>query len=197
MRGSYAWVAAAALAVACQPAPPAPRRAEGPTPARTLYQFKLAYNMPDAALAEEMLSRDFVRRPFPPPAGFPAGWDYDAEVAATRAMLKGAYHVVLEFVATDEAVGKPASRATTFVSLPLDTRLRVWRNPNYCFYVRGDVVYSLARARPGDRWKITGVEDCTTACERDVRPNAETELTTWSRVMTYYLRESKRTGGEP
>jgi hypothetical protein len=112
-------------------------------------------------------------------------------------MFAGAYHIVFEFIASDEAVGVPPPGALTFRSRPLDTRLRVWRDPTFCWYVRGDVVFDMRRPAPGKAWLIGGVEDRTGAGKGDVAANAETTLCSWTDVKLYYLKRASEADGKP
>jgi len=181
------WAAALALAAAaCGPAPPAPKPAE-PSPARTLYRFKLAYNTPDPKLlADSLTPAGFGVEAEEPVPGMPARWGYDEEVAASRELFARAYHVVLDFTATDAAVGKPTPGALSFSTRSMDVTLRVWRDANYCFYAQGPVTFRLTRPAPAASWRIAGWRDGTGPAHADAVANAETRLSSWTEVKLYY-----------
>lgn len=162
------------------------------TPAKTLYNLKLAYNAPDYETYEALLSPEgFSLRAEEPPPGFPAEWGWREETEATRALFAQAYHVVLEMETAPELVGVPPIAATAFTTKPVDARVRVWREPTYCFYARGKVVFGLARADASAPWVITEVVDGTGASHADVAANEQTFPCSWAAVKWYYLRRKQ------
>jgi len=177
---------------ACAPAEESPAPAPRYTPARTLYQMKWAYNAPDLSAYRELFSPDEFELTFDEtPEGFAGRWGYEEEMAATRAMFEGAYHVVLEMVTTDDAAGRPPPGATAFTTEPLDVRVRVWREPTYCYYARGGVTFALRRPSAEARWIIVGMNDKTGAAHADVAAGEQTFPCSWAEIKWYYLREAK------
>jgi hypothetical protein len=185
-------VLVAAGLCACTPAEKSPAPAPRHSPARTLYQMKWAYNAPDFNAYRELFSAGEFELTFgETPEGFTGRWGYDEEMAATRAMFEDAYHVVLEMAATDDAVGRPAPAATSFTTEPLGVRVRVWREPTYCYYARGSVTFTLRKSGAGGRWVIVGMNDKTGAAHADVAAGEQTAPCSWADIKWYYLRAAE------
>ena len=157
-----------------------------------MYQMKLAYNAPDVESYRALFARDEFELTFDEtPDGFAGRWGYDEEMAATRAMFEGAYHVVLEMATTEDAVGTPPPSATAFTTEPLDVRVRVWREPTYCYYARGRVAFALRKPGAAAPWIIVGMNDKTGAAHADVAAGEQTALCSWAEIKWYYLREAQ------
>jgi len=162
------------------------------TPAKTLYNLKLAYNAPDCRTYETLFSPErFTSSAEEPPPGFPAKWGWREEMDATRALLDDAYHVVLEMETAPGLVGMPPAAATEFTTVPLDVRVRVWREPTYCFYARGEVTFGLARSDASGPWVIVEMVDGTGASYADVVANEQTFPCSWSAIKWYYLNRKR------
>jgi len=123
--------------------------------------------------------------------GFPAKWGWREEMDATRALLDDAYHVVLEMETAPGLVGMPPAAATEFTTEPLDVRVRVWREPTYCFYARGEVTFGLARSDASGPWVIVEMVDGTGASYADVVANEQTFPCSWSAIKWYYLNRKR------
>ncbi len=157
-----------------------------------MYQMKLAYNAPDAESYRALFARDEFELTFDgTPDGYAGRWGYDEEMAATRAIFEGAYHVVLEMATTEDAVGTPPPSATAFMTEPLDVRVRVWREPTYCYYARGRVTFVLQKPGAAAPWIIVGMNDRTGAAHADVAAGEQTALCSWAEIKWYYLREAE------
>jgi hypothetical protein len=181
----------AALASCGRPETPAPARPDY-TPAKTLYTLKLAYNAPDYRTYEALFSPDgFLLEAEAPPAGMPRPWRFREEMEATRALFREAYHVVLEMDATEETVGAPPAGATELATDPVDVRVRVWREPTFCFYARGKVAFALKRLDASAPWLIVGLADGTAASRADVVANEQTLPCSWTEIKYYYLTRSR------
>jgi hypothetical protein len=153
--------------------------------------MKLAYNAPDFKSYTALLARDEFEQTFArAPEGFAGRWGYGEETAASKALFGRAYHVVLEMATTAEAVGAPPPSATTFTSRPLDVRVRVWREPTYCYYARGRVTFKLRRPDAAAPWLIAGVDDGTGPENADVAANEQTVPCSWADIKWHYLREA-------
>jgi hypothetical protein len=153
--------------------------------------MKLAYNAPDLEAYRVLFSREEFKLTFEEaPEGLEGRWGYEEEMAATRAMFEGAYHVLLEMAATEEAVGAAEPSATTCTTKPLDVRVRVWREPTYCYYARGRVTFTLARPDAGAPWVITGMRDRTGAAYADVAAGEQTAPCSWLEIKWRYLCEA-------
>lgn len=151
----------------------------------------MAYNAPDFEVYRALFSREEFELTFgEAPEGWEERWGYDEEMAATRAMFEGAYHVLLEMAATEEAVGTAGPSATAFTTKPLDVRVRVWREPTYCYYARGRVAFTLARPDAAAPWVITGMRDETAAACADVAAGEQTAPCSWLEIKWRYLREA-------
>jgi hypothetical protein len=189
---------AAAFAASCGgPAPPPPKKSV-PTPAATLYTLKLAYNAPDfEAYAALFSPGEFEARVENPPDRFPERWGYDEEMEASRALFADAFHIVFEMVTKDEAVGVPREGATSFSSLPMDVRIRVWREPTFCFYARGDVIFDFGREDADAPWLIVGLTDKTGSGSPRVLENEQTEACSWAEIKHYYLRQARKSDAKP
>ncbi len=189
------------LAVAycsCGPSEKAPPAKPAYTPAKTLYHLKLAYNAPDYEAYEALFSPGkFALQAEKPPTGLPAPWRFQEEMEATRALFKDAYHIVLEMETSEEAVGTPAAGAAEFLTKPLAVRVRVWREPTYCFYARGKVVFGLSRADASAPWVIVALVDETGASHADVVANEQTDLCSWTDIKWYYLRPTRGVNARP
>lgn len=185
-------VAAAMGCSAPVPKKPAPRY----TPAKTLYLLKLAYNTPDPSLFDGLFDDGFSYEAARPPAGMPAGWGKKEEVSAHRAIVGGAFHSLLEMDASERAVGRPDASALRYRTPPLEVKLRVWREPNYCFCSYGTVVFEFRRRDLGSEWRIIRIEDATGVDPKSFRTNAETEVTSWAEIKWYYLSR-RDVAGEP
>lgn len=182
----------AAAFCSCGPPPKAPPAKPEYTPAKTLYNLKLAYNAPDGKTYETLFSPDeFALKADTQPPGLPAPWRFREEMAATRALFRDAYHIVLEMETTEDAVGKPPAGATEFVTKPLPVRVRVWREPTYCFYAQGKVTFGLMRADASAPWVIAELIDETGASHADVVANEQTGLCSWTDIKWYYLRQGR------
>jgi len=194
----WRWLAALLFAACGRPGPPGAGKtpARVYTPAQTLYELKLAYNTPDLNLARQVFhSAEFSYTPENPPAGFPRPWRYDDEIAATAALFADAYHIVLDFDATPAAVGSPAPGATRYVTKPLEVTARVWRDPAFCFYARGFVTFTLARAHAAERWRVVGIVDRTGPASAAVKGDAETAVCSWADIKYFYLKRGRAGGG--
>jgi hypothetical protein len=157
-----------------------------------LYQMKWAYNAPDLDAYRELLSPDDFEVSFDEaPEGFAGPWGYDEEIEATRALFGEAYHVVLEMPTDGDAVGRPGPDATTFTTEPLDVRVRVWREPTFCYYARGSVAFALRRPSAEARWVIVGMKDETGAAHADVAAGEQTAPCSWAEIKWYYLRKAE------
>ena len=162
------------------------------TPAKTLYNVKLAYNAPGYEEYEALLSpEEFTVKAEEPPPGFPAKWGRPEETEATRALLAEAYHILLEMETAPELVGTPPAEATAFTTEAVDVRVRVWREPEYCFYARGKVTFGLTRADASAPWVIAELVDGTGASHADVAANEQTFPCSWAAIKWYYLRRKQ------
>lgn len=161
-------------------------------PAKALYNLKLAYNAPDYETYETLFSPErFTSSAEEPPPGFPAIWGWPEEMDATRALPENAYHVVLDMEATGGPVGTPPAAATEFTTEPLDVRVRVWREPAYCYYARGKVTFGLERPDASGPWVIVEMVDGTGASYADVVANEQTFPCSWSAIKWYYLNRKR------
>ncbi len=174
-----------------RPETPAPARPNY-TPTKTLYTLKLAYNAPDYRTYERLFSPDeYSLEAEAPPAGMPRPWRFREEMEAARALFRDAYHVVLEMDATEKAVGAPPAGATEFATDPVDVRVRVWREPTFCFYARGKVVFAFERRDASAPWLIVKLIDGTAASQADVAANEQTLPCSWTDIKCYYLTRSR------
>ncbi len=178
---------AAALSSCGRPQERAPARPEY-TPAKTLYNFKLAYNAPDFETYERLFSSEsFALTVQEPPPGFPGDWGRLEVMEATRALFDDAYHVVLEMETTPGLVGTPPAMANEFTTKALNVRVRVWREPTYCFYARGKVAFRLIRPDASAPWLIAELNDGTGASHADVAANEQTFPCSWAAIKWHYL----------
>jgi hypothetical protein len=182
----------AAVYCSCGPPEKAPPAKVEYTPAKALYNLKLAYNAPDYETYEALFSAEkFALQAEKPPPGLPAPWRFREEIEATRSLFRDAYHIVLEMETAEESVGTPPAAATEFLTKPLAVRVRVWREPTYCFYARGKVTFGLSRADPSGPWVIAELIDETGASYADVVANEQTGLCSWTDIKWYYLRQRR------
>jgi hypothetical protein len=182
---------AAALVSCGRPEKQAPARPEY-TPAKTLYNLKLAYNAPDFRVYEALFSPDeFVLEAETPPAGLPRPWRFEEEMEATRALFRDAYHIVLEMDAVEETAGALPPGATEYRTRPVDVRVRVWREPTFCFYARGEVAFAFKRRDVSAPWIIVGLIDNTGAGHADVLANEQTFLCSWTHIKYVYLTRAR------
>ncbi len=178
--------AIAALASCGRPEEQAPPRKDY-TPAKTLYNLKLAYNAPDYRAYEALFSPDeFWLEAEAPAADMPRPWRFREEMEATRALFRDAYHVVLEMDATEESAGVPSPEATEYEADPVDVRVRVWREPTFCFYARGKVIFTFKRRDASAPWLITRLVDRTGASRAEVAANEQTFPCSWTDIKCYY-----------
>jgi len=162
------------------------------TPAKTLYDFKLAYHAPDYETYEALFSPErFTLKVQEPPPGFPGEWGRLEEMEATRALFDDAYHVLLEIETAPGLVGMPPAAATEFTTKPLDVRVRVWREPAYCFYARGTVTFGLTRPDVSTPWLVAELTDGTGASYADIVANEQTFLCSWAAIKWHYLRRKR------
>lgn len=186
---------AAALSSCGRPEKRPPARPEY-TPAKTLYNFKLAYNAPDFETYEALFSPEkFTLKAQEPPPGFPDYWGRFEEMEATRALFDDAYHVVLEMETAPRLVGTPRAGANEFTTKPLDVRVRVWREPAYCFYARGKVTFGLIRPDASAPWLIAELTDGTGASHADVAANEQTFPCSWAAIRWHYLSRKREGDG--
>jgi hypothetical protein len=162
------------------------------TPTQTLFNFKLAYNAPDYETYQALLSpEEFTLTAEETPPDFPAEWGWREETEAARETLGDAYHVLLEMEAKAESVGAPAAGATTYTTQPIDVRVRVWRDPGYCYYARGPVTFGFTRPDASAPWVISEIRDGTGASHVDVVVNEQTFPCSWAAIKWDYLRRKR------
>jgi hypothetical protein len=162
------------------------------TPAKTLYTLKLAYNAPDYRTYETLFSpEEYLLEAEASPAGAPRPWRFREEMDATRALFRDAYHVVLEMDATEGSVGTPPAGAVEYEAGPVDVRVRVWREPTFCFYARGKVAFAFKRRDASTPWLIVRLADGTAASRADIVANEQTLPCSWTEIKYYYLNRSR------
>jgi hypothetical protein len=187
-----ALIFAVAAFCSCGPAGKVPVAGPQYAPAKTLYKLKWVYNAPDIkAYGTLFAPARFTLKAEAPPAGFPERWGFREEMEATRALFANAYHIVLEMETTEESVGTPPPSATSFTAKPIDVRVRVWREPTYCFYARGKVTFRLTRPNVRAPWLIAEWVDATGGEHADVVANEQTGLCSWTDIKWYYLKRHR------